>query len=236
MRHLWKVFRWCFLSRHRLSFRWHFVSKQGMRALMNPRVNRRSGFVDNFWVGSGSVFVYYFWIKRGCVLSRIQASPVEGFSLKISESAPTPFSLTFSKSTGDGGTEESTRHLWNRFLWRFQRRQWLNFHWLFLSQHGMGALTNPRVTVGSSFVDDFPVGIDLVVVDFFFVNRGCESFRFHASPLEGVLVMISELAATQFFVDYFWLNRGCARCRIHASPLESVLLTISETTKAMFHS
>jgi hypothetical protein len=54
--------------------------------------------------------------------------------------------------------------------------------------------------------------------------------------LEGVLVMISELAATQFFVDYFWLNRGCARCRIHASPLESVLLMISETTKAMFHS
>jgi hypothetical protein len=31
------------------------------------------------------------------VLSRIQASPTEGVSLMISESAPTPFSLTFSK-------------------------------------------------------------------------------------------------------------------------------------------
>jgi hypothetical protein len=49
------------------------------------------------------------------VLSRIQASPVEGFSLKISESAPTPFSLTFSESTEDVDTDESTRHLWNRF-------------------------------------------------------------------------------------------------------------------------
>jgi hypothetical protein len=49
------------------------------------------------------------------VLSRIQASPVEGGSLTISESAPTPFSLTISESTGVVSASESTRHLWKVF-------------------------------------------------------------------------------------------------------------------------
>ena len=46
------------------------------------------------------------------MLSRIQASPVEGVSLTISESVPTPFSLTLSESTGPASASESTRHLW----------------------------------------------------------------------------------------------------------------------------
>ena len=49
------------------------------------------------------------------MLSRIQPSPLEGVSLTISEAAATQFSLTISKSTGDVGAKESTRHFWNRF-------------------------------------------------------------------------------------------------------------------------
>ena len=45
------------------------------------------------------------------MLSRIQASPMEGVSLMISQSTPTPFSLTFSKSKGAASDSKSTRHI-----------------------------------------------------------------------------------------------------------------------------
>jgi len=67
----------------------------------------------------------------------------------ISKAPPTHFSLTFSESIGAASTSESTRHLWNRFRSRFWRRQWLNFHWQFLSQHGLGVQKNPLVTFGT---------------------------------------------------------------------------------------
>jgi hypothetical protein len=51
--------------------------------LTNTRITCGSGFVDDFWVGISLVFVDYFWIKRGCVLSRIQASPVESFRWRL---------------------------------------------------------------------------------------------------------------------------------------------------------
>jgi hypothetical protein len=37
-----------------------------------------------------------------------------------------------------------------------------------------------------------------MLVELIKVNRGCERFRIHASPLEDVWVMISESAATKF--------------------------------------
>ena len=49
------------------------------------------------------------------MLPRIQASPMEGVSLMISESAPTPFLLTISKSKGAASASESTRDLWKLF-------------------------------------------------------------------------------------------------------------------------
>jgi hypothetical protein len=175
---------------------WLFLSQHGLGALMNQRVTFRSCFVD------------FFWVKRGCERFWIHASLLEGVSVTISESAATQFSLTISDSVWAVGVDESTRHLWmvfrwwflsplwNQFRWWFQRRQWLNLHWLFLSQQGLGALMNPRVTFGSCFVHDFRVRTDSVFVDFFFVNRACERFRIHASPLEGVSVMLSESAPT----------------------------------------
>jgi hypothetical protein len=41
-RHLWKVFRWWFLSRQRTSFRWLFLSHQELLVLINPRVSWES--------------------------------------------------------------------------------------------------------------------------------------------------------------------------------------------------
>jgi hypothetical protein len=91
---------------------------------------------------------------------------LQGFSVTISQSAPTPFSLTF------------------------------------LSQQGLQALPNPRVTFGRCFGDDFPVGYDSVFVDYFLVNRGCERFRIKASLLEGFSVTISQLASTPFSLTF----------------------------------
>jgi len=155
MRHLWKLFRWWFPSPHRLSFRWLFLRKQELRALSNPRVTFGRCLGDDFWVGSDLVFVDLFWVNRGCERFWIHASPLEGVSVIISESAATQLSLTIS------------------------------------------ALPNPRLTFGRFLGDYFPVGTDLVFVDFFWGNRGCEHFRIHASPLEGVSIIIYESAATQ---------------------------------------
>jgi hypothetical protein len=254
-RHLRKLFRWWFPSRHRHSFRSLFLSQQGLRALMNPRVTFGSGFIDDFWVDSGLVFFYYFWIKRGYVPLQIQASLVEDVSLKISKSAPTLFLLTISESTGAVRASESTCHLWKLFRswflslqqlgfrWLFFSQERLGaltnshvtfgtvsvmilelivvqfsltvskstgarhatkstrhllkfFHWLFLSQQGLRALPNPRVTIGRCFGDDFRVGSDAVFVDYFCVNRGYGSSRIHASHLESVSLMISQSALT----------------------------------------
>jgi len=102
----------------------------------------------------------------------------------ISESATTLFSLNISNSTGAASSSESTRHLWKLFRsfflvnkscgtskstrhlrkvfwWWFPSRHRLRFLWLFLSQQGLRALPNPRVTFGSCFVH------------FFVVNKGC---------------------------------------------------------------
>jgi hypothetical protein len=151
-RHIWKLFRWWFPSRHRLSFRWPFLSQQGLRALMNPHLTFGRFLGDYFWVGNDPIFVDYLWVNRGCGRWRIHTSPSESVSLMISETVVAQFSLTFSKSTGVGrvdesthhlwklfsltfsestgaaSTSKSTRHLWNRFRSRFRRRQWLSFH------------------------------------------------------------------------------------------------------------
>jgi len=59
------------------------------------------------------------------VLSRIQASPLEGVSVMISKSGATLFSLNISDSTAAATSSESTRHLWKLF------------HSLFHSQQGL---------------------------------------------------------------------------------------------------
>jgi len=143
-RHLWKLFRWWFLSRQQLSFCWLFLSEEGL-----------------------------------CV-SWIQASFVEGVSVRIFQPALTLFLLTFSKSTGDASASVSTRHLWKLFRWRFASQHRLHFCRLLLSQQRPTALPNPRVTIERCFGYDFWVD-NKVFVDYFSVNRDCRCWRINVS-------------------------------------------------------
>jgi hypothetical protein len=61
------------------------------------------------------------------VLSRIQASLVEAFSLTIFERATTQFSLTLSESTGAVCADEPIHHPWKQFRGLFQIGQRLSF-------------------------------------------------------------------------------------------------------------
>jgi hypothetical protein len=203
MRHPWQQFRWWFLSPHELF------------ALSNPCVTRGSSFVDDFWDDSDSVFVHDLWGHKGCLRCRthaspvevvslrisesqgylrcrIHASPVEALSLMISESIVTQFSVMIFDPAGFVCTVEFMCQQWKQFRWWFLSRQWLSFRWWFLSPHELFALSNPCVTCGSSFVDDFWDGNDLVFVDDFWVHRGCLRCRIHVSPVEAVSLRISE--------------------------------------------
>ena len=77
-------------------------------------------------------------------------------------------------------------HPWKQFCWWFLRRQRLSFRWWFLSWQGLFVLSNPCVTLGSSFVDDF------------WVHSGSLLCRIHTSPVEVVSLMISESTTTLF--------------------------------------
>jgi len=166
-RHLWNVFRWWFPSRHRLSFRLPFLSQEALRALPNPRLTFRRCLGDDFWVASDSIFVDYFWVNKGCGSWRIHASALESVSLMISETVVAQFSLTISESTRVGRADESTRHLWKLFHWRFPSCHQLSSRWLFTSQQGLRALSNPRVSFKRLLGDDFWVGNELVFVVYF---------------------------------------------------------------------
>ena len=139
--------------------------------------------------------------------------------MSISESAATQLLLTISVSTGAMGADESTRHLWNRFHWWFQSLQWLSFHLLFLSQQGLRALMNPRVTRGRGLVDDFWVGSRSVFVDYFWVNRGgCANeysrhlwkrFRWWFLSLQGLRALTNPCVTFGInFVDDFRFGSG----------------------------
>jgi len=177
---------------------WPFLSQQGLRAFPSPRLTFQRCLGDDFWVGSDSIFVDYLWVNKGCACWRIHASALEVVSLMISQSAPTQFSLTFSESTGAASTSESTRLLWKVFRWWFLSWQRTSFHWLFLSQEGLLVVTNPRVTFGIGFVDDFRDGSGSVFFNSFYVNKGWGRWRIHASPFEVVSLTISQSASTQF--------------------------------------
>jgi len=164
--------------------------RTGLCALMNPSVNSASSFGDDFWVGGDSVFLEYFWVNRGSVPCRIQASALQAVLVMISESAVTQFSLNIFEWTGVVCTVESKHQLCKQFRWLFLRQQRRSFTWLFLSQQLLCALTNPFVSFGSCFFDDFWIGIDWDFLDYFWVNKGCVRWWICASPLEPVSVRV----------------------------------------------
>jgi len=160
------------LRRQRLSFPWLFLSQHGLYALSNPCITSWSSFHDDFWVGSDSAFVDYFRVKKGCVHWWVYVSALELVSVMNSESAATRFSLTISNSTRAMCADESMCHLWKQFRWQFLSWQRLTLPWLFVSQHGLCAMTNPCVNSRTSFGDDFLVGSDIVFLECFWVNGG----------------------------------------------------------------
>jgi hypothetical protein len=77
--HLGKQFHWRFPSRQRLCFRWRLSSKQGLPsqqgllpsqqglcAYMERSISGGSGFVENFQVGSDSIFGEAYRVNRDC--------------------------------------------------------------------------------------------------------------------------------------------------------------------------
>jgi len=133
-------------------------------------------FLSRQWLS----FRWLFLSQQGLFALPNPHVTFEAASLMFLESAKTQFSLTISESLGAFYADESTRHLWKQF------------RWLFLSQQGLCAVTNPCLTYGSSFVDDFWVCSNSVFVDYFLVNRGIVRSQIQASPVEAISLMISE--------------------------------------------
>jgi len=136
------AFRWWFLSRLRLSFCWCFEATGAVCAVESTSHPWKPFYLlflshyglfalSNLGITPGSTFVDDFWVPSGCLRSRIHKSPVEALSLNISESLRAVCAV------------ESMRHLWKQFRRRFLR------------PHGLFALSNPCVSRGSIFVDDF---------------------------------------------------------------------------------
>jgi len=154
-------------------------------------------------VGADEATRHHWKLCRWCFLSqqglRELPNPRVTFARFFSDYFPVGTDavfVDFSESTGAASASESTRHLWKVFRWWFPSQLRLRFRWLFLSKQGLRALPNQSVTFGRFFGDDFPVGFDSVFVDFFWVKRGWQLFRIHASPLKVVSVMISESTTT----------------------------------------
>jgi len=199
---LWKQFQWRNLRQRRLKFRRILLSQQRFRAPTNPCVIPWSSFSDDFSVVINSVFHEYFLVNRGCVRQGIHVSALETVSVTIYESAGTQISSTIFESTGAMCAYESMHQLWKQFRWSFLSRQRHSFPWLFKSQEGLRSLTNPCMSFGSYFGDDFLVGDDLVFLEYFWANRGCVHWRIQASALQAVSVMISS-ASTLFSLTIY---------------------------------
>ena len=155
------------------------------------------------------------------------------------------FSLMISESTGAVSAVESMCPSWEQFRWWFLSWQWLSFHWCFLSPQGLFALSNPCLTRGSSFVEDF------------WGHGGLLRCRIHASSVEAVSLRISKSTVTQFsliisestgvvcavesmchpwkqFRLWFLSQQGLFALSNRASPVEAVLLMISTTATTQF--
>jgi hypothetical protein len=96
---------------------------------------------------------------------------VEAVSLMIFEAPATQFSLMISKPT-----------------WAVCALECMAVSLMLSETLGLFALSNPCVTRGSTFVDDL-CG-----------HMGCLLCLIHASPVEAVLLMISDSAATEFLL------------------------------------
>jgi len=97
----------------------------------------------------------------------------------------------------------------------------------------MFSLSNPCVTRGRSFFDDF------------LVPRGSLRCWSHESPLEAISLMIYESTGADCTVEsmchpwklfrwWFLRPQSCLRCRIHVSPVKGFFFMIYELTMTQF--
>jgi len=131
--HLCKQFPWWFLSGQRLSFPWHFLSQLVLCALRIPSVISVNSFRGYLWLGGDSVFLDCLWVNRGCVRWRIHWSPLETFSVMISERVATLFFFIVFESTGVVRSEDSFYHLWKQFrddFWVVSDSVFLDIFWV----------------------------------------------------------------------------------------------------------
>jgi len=85
----------------------------------------------------------------------------------VSELVATQFLQAISQSTGYLCADESRRQLWRQTRWLFLSRQLLSIWWWLLSQQGVYAHTNPSISWGSIFGEDFKrVSNSVLDVDF----------------------------------------------------------------------
>jgi len=152
--HLCKQFPWWFLSGHRLSFPWHFLSQQVLYAVRIPCVIAGNSFGGYFWLGGDLVFLDCLWVNRGDGRWRIHWSPLEKISVMICQRAATLFFFIVSESTGVVCAEDSFCHLCKQFPWLFLSGQLLSFPWHFLSEQVLSALRIPSVISGNNFRDN----------------------------------------------------------------------------------
>jgi len=102
-------------------------------------------------------------------------------------------------------------------------------------------MMNPRLTIGSSFVDDFWIGSDLVHHDYFWLNRSSMRWLIQVSPVEAA----DPTGVSHFWkmfhwwflslqrLSFRWLFLNPQRLCAPRNPLftcESSLLTISESS------
>jgi len=190
-RHLWKLFRWLFLSQQGLwRFQIHTSPLEGVSVMISQAAPTPFSLTFFESIGGASsseckchlrkLFHWVFLNQQGL------------------RALPNP-RVTFGRCFGDDFAV-STDSIFVDFFWvnRGCELFWIHTSPLevvlliFLSQQGLRALPNQRVTFGRCFGDDFPAGSDSVFVNFFWVKRGCERWWIQASPVEAVSLTISD--------------------------------------------
>jgi len=251
---LCKQFHWRFLSRQRLSFRWLFVSQQGLSALTNPCIMSWSSFGDDFLVDNDIVFLEYFWVNRVSVRYRIQASALQAVSLMISEATATQFSLTISESTTAddfwvGNDTVFLNVLWvNRSCvrWRIQASAMQAVSLMIFESVETQISSTISESTGASCADESMRQL-WNLFRWWFLSTQRLSFPWQFMSQQGLceLTNPSVSSASSFgddfwvegdsvFLEYLWVNRGCVRWRIQASPLQAISVMISNSMVTQF--
>src|SRR3990172_7149520 len=94
---------------------------------MRPRVRWGSSFVDDFQVGTDSVFGVDIRVNWDCGRWTILASALKAVSLIISESSAPQFSMIITESTGTVRAYDTKRQVGKQFRRRLPSRQRLSF-------------------------------------------------------------------------------------------------------------